>query len=73
MTDNLTIRTMTPNEVKQLAIEWAAGEGWNPGYSDASSFYAADPEGFLVGYLGDEPVACISAVRYGDDYGFLGF
>lgn len=73
MTDNLTIRTMTPNEVKQLAIEWAAGEGWNPGHSDAASFYAADPEGFLIGLLGDEPVACISAVRYGDDYGFLGF
>jgi hypothetical protein len=64
---------MTPAEAASVAIEWAAGEGWNPGQGDAASFYGADPEGFLIGLLGDEPVACISAVRYGDDYGFLGF
>ena len=26
-----------------------------------------------MGWLGDEPVACISVVAYGDAYGFLGF
>ncbi len=26
-----------------------------------------------MGFLGDEPVACISVVAYGDAYGFLGF
>ncbi|MCD7059734.1 GNAT family N-acetyltransferase [Pelagibacterium xiamenense] len=57
----------------QTAIDWAAAEGWNPGLDDLAAFHAADPEGFLVGYLGDEPVSSISVVRYGDAFGFLGF
>ncbi len=68
---NYQIRTMTEDEVG-LAIEWAALEGWNPGLNDAACFYAADPEGFLVGLLDGEPVAAISAVCYGDTFGFLG-
>src|SRR5262245_37811204 len=56
-----------------LMVEWAAGEGWNPGLADADCFYAADPEGFLIGRLGDEPVACISVVKYEPAFAFLGF
>jgi GNAT superfamily N-acetyltransferase len=55
-----------------LAVDWAAAEGWNPGLHDANCFYAADPDGFLIGLLGDEPVATISAVRYGTSFGFVG-
>ena len=40
------IKNMSQSEVA-IAIEWAALEGWNPGTSDASSFYLADPRGFL--------------------------
>ena len=65
------IRTMTESEVA-LAIDWAAAEGWNPGWHDAQCFRAADPDGFLVGLLGDEPIATISVVRYGTAFGFLG-
>jgi len=54
------------------AIEWAAEEGWNPGTGDAECFYRTDPEGFLVGLLGTEPVAAISVVRYGSSSAFLG-
>jgi len=60
-------------EEVDLAIEWAAREGWNPGLHDAEAFYAADPSGFLVGLLDGEPVATLSAVRYGTDFGFMGF
>jgi GNAT superfamily N-acetyltransferase len=67
-----TIRTMTRQEVN-LAIDWAAEEGWNPGLHDAECFYAADPGGFLVGLLGDEPISTLSAVRFGDSFGFVGF
>jgi len=67
-----TIRPMTRPEI-DLAVEWAAAEGWNPGLHDAGSFHAADPEGFLVGLLDGEPVATISGVRYGQDFGFIGF
>src|SRR3546814_1528602 len=44
-----------------------------PGRRDAANFHVADPSGFLMGFVDDQPVACISVVRYGDGYGFLGF
>ncbi|WP_239112451.1 GNAT family N-acetyltransferase [Halomicronema sp. CCY15110] len=56
-----------------LAINWAAAEGWNPGLHDADCFYAADPSGFFMGWLDDEPIAAISVVKYGASFGFLGF
>ncbi|MFD6888597.1 GNAT family N-acetyltransferase [Streptomyces sp. NPDC059957] len=56
-----------------LLRDWADEEGWNPGDSDRFAFTVADPGGFLVGRLRGEPVACISAVRYGDGFGFIGF
>ncbi|WP_030759687.1 GNAT family N-acetyltransferase [Streptomyces sp. NRRL F-2664] len=52
---------------------WADEEGWNPGDSDRFAFAVADPGGFLVGRLDGEPVGCISAVRYGAGFGFIGF
>jgi GNAT superfamily N-acetyltransferase len=67
-----TIRTMRPEEMP-TALDWAAAEGWNPGLADAACFLAADPEGFLVAELDGLPVGCVSAVRYGDGFGFLGF
>lgn len=72
-TDAFTIRKMTLEEVESIAIEWAAKEGWNPGIHDAESFYLPDPNGFLVGLLNDQPIACISAVAYNEDFGFIGF
>ena len=56
-----------------MGIDWAAAEGWNPGLHDADTFHATDPAGFLVGLLEDEPVGMISAVRYGEHFGFIGF
>lgn len=70
--DDYTIKTMSRQEV-DTAIEWAAGEGWNPGLHDADCYFTADPKGFLVGMLGNEPIATISAIRYGETFGFLGF
>ncbi len=55
------------------AIDWAAAEGWNPGIGDAGCFLAADAGGFLVGELDGTPITSISAIRYGNGYGFLGF
>ena len=56
-----------------FAIEWAAKEGWNPGLHDADCYFEADPNGFRIGLLGDEPVATISAIKYDNTFGFLGF
>ncbi|MGB3423119.1 MAG: GNAT family N-acetyltransferase [Castellaniella sp.] len=66
------IRTMRRDELN-FAVDLAAREGWNPGLHDAASFYAADPGGFLIGLLDDVPIGCISAVRYENGFGFLGF
>jgi GNAT superfamily N-acetyltransferase len=65
-------RTMTRQEI-EIPIEWADKEGWNPGLYDGESFHAADPDGFLLGLLDDEPIASISAVKYGTSFGFIGF
>jgi len=67
-----TIRTMIRKEL-DLALDWAAAEGWNPGLHDADSFFATDPGGFLIGELDDRPVGCVSAVTYGNVLSFLGF
>lgn len=66
------IRKMKRSEL-DLAVEWAAKEGWNPGLYDGNSFYETDRKGFLMGFLDTEPISSISAISYGDDYGFLGF
>ncbi len=54
-------------------LDWAAEEGWNPGEDDAPSYFAADPDGFLGCYLNNQLVSMVSAVKYGEAYGFLGF
>jgi hypothetical protein len=59
-----TIRTMTHNEIN-IAIDWAAINGWNPGLYDVDSFYAAGPNGYFIGELNNEPIATLSAVKYG--------
>ncbi|GAA4993028.1 acetyltransferase [Yinghuangia aomiensis] len=53
--------------------DWAIAEGWDQGFHDHLAFAPADPHGFLIGRLKGEPVACISAVRYGTDHGFIGY
>jgi GNAT superfamily N-acetyltransferase len=55
-----------------LALGWAASEGWNPGLHDACAFYDFDSKGYFVGLLSGVPVGCISAVAYDDTFGFLG-
>jgi len=66
------IRRMKREDL-DIAIDWAAKEGWNPGKFDTDSFWETDPEGFYIGLIGDEPISCISAVAYDDSFGFVGF
>ncbi|MCX5811165.1 MAG: GNAT family N-acetyltransferase [Proteobacteria bacterium] len=70
--NRFVIRQMTKDDV-ELAVDWAAREGWNPGLNDAACFYNTDPQGFFIGELNSEPIGCISAVSYGDSFGFIGF
>jgi hypothetical protein len=59
--NDFQVRPMRREELA-FAIDLAAREGWNPGLNDAECFFAADPGGFLIGELADEPIGCISAV-----------
>lgn len=67
-----TIRRMSRKDL-DIAVGWAAKEGWNPGLYDADTFFATDPKGFFMGFLGEEPISSLSAVSYGPSFGFLGF
>lgn len=69
---SLKIRNATLGEMRYF-IDGAKKEGWNPGVDDAVPYYFADPEGFFVGELEGRKIGSISAVSYGDVYGFLGF
>jgi GNAT superfamily N-acetyltransferase len=68
----LRIRAMRPEDI-ELAMDWAAAEGWNPGLGDAACFAVTDIDGFLVGERDGEPVATVSCVNYGAGFSFLGF
>ncbi|WP_293856408.1 GNAT family N-acetyltransferase [uncultured Alsobacter sp.] len=72
MNQDITIRAMSRAEL-DVATDWAAAEGWNPGLADADAFLATDPGGFLMAFVGDRPAACISVVAYANSFGFLGF
>ncbi|MBN9086907.1 MAG: GNAT family N-acetyltransferase [Reyranella sp.] len=65
------IATASADDVLRI-MGWAKDEGWNPANTDWIAFHAADPGAFLMGRLEGEPVACISVVRYGAGFGFLG-
>jgi hypothetical protein len=55
-----------------LAIDLAAGEGWNPGLHDAETFWAADPGGYFALEHGGGVIGTVSVVRYGDGFAFGG-
>lgn len=71
MSADLDIRPMRREDL-DVALGWARDEGWNPGIEDAGAYYAADPTGFLMAWLGGEPAGCISVVKYGAGFAFLG-
>jgi GNAT superfamily N-acetyltransferase len=70
--NSLRIRPMRPDEIS-IAVDWAAAEGWNPGFADDACFAAADPEGFLIGEVEGVPAATVSCVNYSASFAFLGF
>lgn len=67
----VVIRPLDLPEVETL-LGWAKDEGWNPGLADAAPFHAADPDGFIGCFVDGVMAAGLSAVRYGDDFGFIG-
>jgi GNAT superfamily N-acetyltransferase len=72
MAAELVLRGMTRAELDTL-VEWAAGEGWNPGLGDAQIFWDTDPQGFVAAELAGELIGGGSIVSYGGRFGFMGF
>ncbi len=68
---NFEIRPMSAGDL-EVALGWARDEGWNPGLDDVRPFHAQDPTGFLMGWAGTVRIGCISVVKYGTDFAFLG-
>src|SRR5579863_533069 len=69
---NYIIQTASIDDLNFMK-DSAQREGWNPGLHDMIPFHVTDPTGFLIGHLNDEPIACISVVRYITQFAFLGF
>ncbi|HHF7349135.1 TPA: GNAT family N-acetyltransferase [Legionella feeleii] len=72
MKKNYLVERMDKDEVN-IAIDWAANEGWNPGLHDAECFYQTDPNGFFAGKLDGKIIAVGSAVIYDERFAFCGF
>ena len=70
--NNFQVKTISRSQI-DMVIDWAAQEGWNPGIHDIDAYFAADKNGFLIGYLNGEAIASLSAIKYDDSFGFLGF
>jgi GNAT superfamily N-acetyltransferase len=68
----ITYRQITRSEL-DIAVAWAAAEGWNPGLHDADIFWATDPDGFVGAERDGELIATGSIVSYGGAFGFMGF
>lgn len=66
------VRPMTRADL-DVAADWAAAEGWEPGVGDADAFWAADPGGFWAAEVDGRLVATLSLVRQGPAFGFVGF
>lgn len=66
------VRRMSRKDL-DVAVDWAAAEGWNPGLHDADIFWETDPKGYFIGELDGEPVGVVSAVAYDASFGFGGF
>ncbi|MCE3046192.1 GNAT family N-acetyltransferase [Legionella sp. 16cNR16C] len=69
---NYVIERMSRQEAN-IAFEWAAREGWNPGLHDINCYYQTDPDGFFAGKLDGKTIAIGSAVRYDEHFAFCGF
>ncbi len=54
------------------AMAWAEAEGWQPGIADSKPFFAADPDGFHRGVVGDQTIATLSVVRGSPEVAFVG-
>lgn len=71
MTSPLVIRGLQASDIPTVTA-WARQEGFAPGSGDVAIYRQTDRQGLWMGWLDQEPVGCIAAVRYNPDYAFIG-
>ncbi len=59
-------------QLRALFTEFVLPEGWMPALDDHTLYYNTDPTGFYIGELNGKPIALLSVVKYGDNFGFVG-
>jgi GNAT superfamily N-acetyltransferase len=69
---NFEIHALTREEL-DVAVQWAADEGWNPGLHDADAYYACDPNGFFMAFEEGQRTGFVSVVKYTPHFSFMGF
>ncbi|ORX91302.1 hypothetical protein K493DRAFT_304172 [Basidiobolus meristosporus CBS 931.73] len=70
--EQFVIKPATLEESK-IIHQWGDKEGWNSGVHDWETLFHANPDGFLVGHLNDEPIACIAIFRYENQVAYMGW
>jgi hypothetical protein len=68
---NIEIKNATLAEMPHLCT-LSAMEGRNPGLNDSELLFQFDPDGFFMAIHERKIVGSISALSYGDDFGFIG-
>jgi len=59
-------------EEADLAVDWAAAEGWNPGKADIGIAWATDPAAFIALRRGSELAGGGTIFSYDGRFGFMG-
>ena len=67
----MQIRQASIHDLDKIS-QLAANEGWNPGKKDIYPYALTDPNGFFIGTLNNEIIACIANVIYSKQFSFLG-
>ncbi|ORX79737.1 hypothetical protein K493DRAFT_362492 [Basidiobolus meristosporus CBS 931.73] len=57
----------------ELIYTWGDKEGWNPGVHDHVTNFAANPERYFVGRLGNKVVCSVAVFEYSHDVSFIGW
>ena len=65
-------RAGSSEEIKSIMIGLGEKEGWIFGKHDHQIIFDADPTGHFIGELDGRPISCISVVKHGNSFAFIG-
>lgn len=70
---NYVIRKVSSvEEMRHTITKLQTIQGSMPAIDDSALFYNTDPDGMFIGQLNGETISCITVVKYGSSFAFLG-